>query len=192
MPDISEQELADLRKVAKEGAKAQALYDGLRPQFDDLQKQVATLPELQKQVETYKARELDSTFAQAGVKDAKVRRIFELEYADLQAAEGQEKPALDAWLKGLQESPADKRPAHLAPFLTAPTVVPPGAPPPKVGTPDPNKGASQVQGAPAQFSPETVRTWTPEMLKQNAPALEAQYPELKGLSQTVQSLFPKG
>lgn len=192
MPEISAEDLAALQKSAREGAKAQALYDGLRPQFDALQKQVAGIPGLEEQVKAFKAERLNSVFESAGVKDAKVRRIFEMEYEDVQAPEGQEKPTLDAWLKGLQEAPADKRPAHLSPFLTAPVVAPLGAPPPKVGTPDPNKGAAGVQGAPSQFSAEAIKGWTQQEFVQNAPALVAQYPELASILPQIKSLSPQG
>lgn len=194
MPEISEQELAELRKAAKEGAKAQALYDGLKVEYDKLKPLEARVPELESQVKAFHAEKLDGQFKAAGVTDPKIRKIFEMEYADLQAAEGQEKPALDAWLKSLQESPADKRPAHLAPFLAAPPAAgAAGAPPPRVAAPDVNKGASGVQGAPSQFTPEMISKWTPEQLRQNASALEAQFPGLlQGLQQFVNPPAPKG
>ena len=118
--------------------------------------------------------------------DPKVRRIFELEYADVQPGEGGQKPELGAWLKDLTGLAADKRPAHLAPFLPAPGAAPAQTTTrTPAGTPDPNKGTQGISGAPAQFTAEQIRSWTPEQFRANATALEAAFPEFKGLASSL-------
>lgn len=182
MPEISDAELKALKDAAKAGEKAQALYDALLPKFQAAEAQLAKLPELEKAVESYKARELDQTYASAGITDAKVRRIFELEYQDLTAPEGKEKPALGDWLSGLR-SQADL-PAHLKPFLApAPAGAPaPAAPRAPAGLPDPNKGVKDLTAAKPQFTAEDIDRMSPAEFRAAAPAIAASNPALAGLT----------
>lgn len=175
--EIEDTELAALRASAKAGEKAQALVDGLQGKLTEAQASAGKVADYEAKIKAFEAAQLDSTFKGAGITDPKVRRIFELEHADVAAGADGTKPALDKWLSDLQaQKPAD-RPAHLAPFLPAP-----GAPaaPPRVaaGLPDASKGALPIQGAPAQFTAEAIKGMSPEQYRSNRSAILAANPEI--------------
>ena len=177
MPDISDADLKALKDAAKAGEKAQALYDGLKVEYDRLKPLEARLPELEGQIKTFQAERLDSTFKAAGVTDPKVRRIFDLEYQDLQPEAGKEKPALGDWLTGLQALPADKRPAHLAPFLQAPAAANQTGTSTTIRTPanlpDATKGTQPIQGAGSNFTADAIEKMSPTEYRQNRDAILA-------------------
>lgn len=177
MAEIPDAELAALRAATKAGERAQALYDGLKVEYDKLKPLETRVPELEAQVKTFQAEKLDATFAAAGVTNPSIRRIFDLEYQELSVEAGKEKPPLADWLAGLRALPADKRPAHLAPFLTGQgtqannqTGTQTRTP---AGLPDTSKGAQQVQGAGSQFSAEQVKNMSPAEFRANREAILA-------------------
>ncbi len=183
--EIEDTELNELRKQARDAEKNKALYEATNAKLTEAQAAAAKLPDLEKQLGEFKTRELDGTFAQAGITDAKVRRIFELEHADLAAdATTGQKPALGEWLTTMKALPPDKQPAHLAPFLRNPAATPaPGASQSTKGTPPPdaNKGAQQVNGAPPAYTPEQIANMSDADFAKSLPALQAAHPELRGL-----------
>lgn len=184
--EIEDTELAELKKQATASAKATALAEALKGELDKAKAGETRLKELEAQAATWAAEKLDATFTAAGIADAKIRKVFQLDF-DEQAAEATGEKDLGKWLTGLRELPADKRPAHLAPFLAAPGNVAAGAGQGGAGTgakrdpvklPDPNKGAGNPAGSNTVFSPEAVAKMGPEEFRANFAALKAQIPEL--------------
>lgn len=184
--EIEDTELAALRAAAKNAEKFQVQAEALTSKLTAAEALAAKLPELEKVVGEYKTRELDNTFKAAGITDAKVRRYFELEHADVPAdpATGA-KPDLGTWLDGLKAMPADKRPVHLAPFIQGPAAGGAGAggatrvP---ANLPDANKGAKGVENASGTFTPEQVRNMNVAELQAAWPALQATLPQLQGFN----------
>jgi len=175
--EIEDTELAALRASVKAGEKAQALVDGLQGKLTETQAAVGKVADYEARIKAFETAQLDSTFKGAGITDPKVRRIFELEHADVAPGADGAKPALDKWLSDLQAMPAKDRPAHLSPFLPAPGAV---VAPPRVaaGLPDASRGALPVQGAPAQFTAEAIKGMSPEQYKANRSAILAANPEI--------------
>lgn len=178
--EIEDTELAELRKLAGTATKQSALAEALQAKVADAEKSAGRLKELEAQAATWAAEKLDTTFKGAGITDPKVRRVFQLEFDEQAAAEGGQKD-LGVWLDGLKAQPADKRPAHLAPFLGAPPAGGTGGNAANQGTrpglPNANKGAGDVQGAPPAFTPEQVRSWTPKEFAANYPKLQQLHPD---------------
>ena len=154
MIEIDDKELGELRKQANAGAKSTALAEALQDQLKTAKEAAARVPDLEAQIGQFRTAQVDQTFNGAGLTDAKVRRVFQLEFDEQAAAEGGEKE-LGKWLGGLQALEADKRPAHLAPFLTAPKAADGGAgaaggtgagvrPPTGGKLPDADRGANAV------------------------------------------------
>lgn len=181
MPEISDAELKALKDAAKAGEKAQALYEGLLPRWEEASEKLKLLPDLEAQLSQLKAKELDQTYAAHGVTDPKVRKIFDMEYGDLTAEAGKEKPALGEWLSNLRTQ--TDLPAHLKPFLApagAPAPAPAAARTP-AGLPDANKGAKDVQAPPTTFSAEAIHNMSLEQFKAAIPAIAASHPALAGI-----------
>lgn len=181
MADIPDAELAELKKKAAAADKAAALAEALQGKLTAAEASAAKVKELEAQVAAHAAERLDATFKAANITDPKIRRVFELEHAEVAAAEGGEKD-LGKWLDGLKAAPADKRPAHLAPFLPAPGQA--------GGTggnangaagagklPNANKGAGDVTGAPPVFTEAQIAAWTPQEFAANYPKLQALHPD---------------
>lgn len=192
--EIEDTELADLRKQAREAEKNKALYEATNAKLTEAQTVAAKVTDLEKQLGEFRTRELDSTFSGAGIVDAKVRKIFELEYADLAAdATTGQKPALGEWLSSMKALAPDKQPAHLAPFLKGGAQTPgqqtPGQQTQTRGTPAPdaNKGAQQVNGAPPAFTPEQIKNMSDAEFAKNLPALQSAHPELRGIPVPTQT-----
>lgn len=185
MPEISEAELATLKAAAKNAEKYQALYEALLPKHNEATEKLKQLPDLEAQVSQFKARELDQTYASHGVTDPKVRKIFDMEYNDLTAEAGKEKPALGEWLSSLRTQ--SDLPPHLKPFLApagapAPAAVPARTP---AGLPDANKGAKDVQAPPATFSAEAIHNMSLDQFKAAIPAIAASHPALAGIGNVL-------
>lgn len=119
MAEIDDKELADLRAKARNADKLQAQLDALNTRIPGLEQAAARVTELETEVNGHRARALDATYEGVGIKDPKVRRLFQMEFDEQAAAEGGVKD-VGAYLKGLVDLPADQRPAHLAPFLPKP------------------------------------------------------------------------
>lgn len=162
MAEIDDEELAALRKNA-------ALYEGLLPKYTDAETKLKDLVPLQERVKALEGEKLESVWTGAGITDPKVRRIFQLEFDEQAAGDAGEKD-LGAFLTGLKALEADKRPAHLAPFLTSPGATG-GAGGGQGGQggnagqgagqrtnvlPNSGKGAKEVEGAPPDLTPEKV------------------------------------
>lgn len=157
--EIDDKELADLRKAAKDAAKAVAQAEALAGQLTEARAGATRLAELEEQAKGWQAERLEATFTGAGIKDAKVRRVFQLEFDEQAAVEGGEKD-LGKYLASVQALPADKRPAVLAPFLGAPGkpgAANPAGPGQRTGViPADSKGAKDLEGAPPEFTPESI------------------------------------
>jgi hypothetical protein len=128
--DAAVEEAKGLRKSA-------AAYDALKPAYDELVTKSAGLDELRSTVATLKAEKVDAIYNAAGIRDAKIRKLVEMEFDEQATADGGEKDVA-SYLAKLQALPVAERPAILAPFLAAPPApgagVPPAAPPPAPGS----------------------------------------------------------
>lgn len=178
--EIEDTELADLRKAAAAATKATARAEALEGQLTEARKGESRLKELEAMTATLQAEKLDAVYQGAGVSDAKIRRVFELEWEEVSQAEGGPKD-LATWLGELKADPA-KAPAHLAPFLGAAAPAagkggPAGGQ--RAPLPNANKGAGPGPGADTgTFSAEQIEKMTPAELAAALPAITQQYPEL--------------
>lgn len=186
MVEIDDAELKTLRTNAAGFVKQTAIAEALRGELTTAQASAARVPALEAEVGTFKAAQLDSTFAAAGVTDAKVRKVFQLEFDEQAAVDGGEKD-IGKWLTGLQGMEADKRPAHLAPFIKAPATgsdAGGGAGGAGTGTraplPNADKGTKVVQGAPPAFTGEQIGAMDDATFVQNFEKLQATIPGMQG------------
>jgi len=197
MAEIDDKELAELRKQANNAAKNAAMVEALQAKLATAETAAARVAELEAEVTTFKAAQVEATFTGAGISDAKIRRVFQLEFDEQAAGEGGQKD-LGAWLKGLVEAPADKRPAHLAPFLPAPGKAAGGAGGNGAGTGagqrrgvlgDENKNTRGVEDPAPEFTPEKIASMTPQEFAAALPRLAQAEPALAGF-QLPPSLRP--
>ena len=184
MPEITDTELAEFKRLSKLGTA----YEALKPQFDQLTEQVKAIPALQQEVAGFKAAKLDGAFKSAGIEDAKVRKLVQMEFDEQATAEGGHKE-LEGYLAHLQGLEPDKRPAILAPFIKAAPAGDAGAGagagagnPAKPGLPNVDKGAKGVEGAPAGITAEQVAKMSPADFVKNYQAIQAQVPALANVS----------
>ena len=185
MPEISQADLDALNAAAKAGEKHKALYDALLPKYQALEAEAGETAALKEQLAAFHARELDQTYATHGVTDPKIRKIFDMEFDELQPEAGKEKPTRGEWLASLRTR--TDLPAHLKPFLPPAGAPAPAAPPPArapAGLPDTNKGAKDMQPGGTQFSAERINAMSLEEFKANAPAIAASNPALAGIVNT--------
>lgn len=185
MPEISEAELATLKAAAKNAEKYQALYDALLPKHNEVTEKLKQLPDLEAQVLQFQAREVEQTYAAHGITDPKLRKIFEMDFDELQPEAGKEKPTRGEWLSSLRTQ--SDLPPHLKPFLApagapAPAAVPARTP---AGLPDANKGAKDVQAPPATFSAEAIHNMSLDQFKAAIPAIAASHPALAGIGNVL-------
>mgnify|MGYP006337662767 CR=1 FL=1 len=181
MPEISDERLKELEAAAKTGEKYKALHDALLPKYQALEAGAGETATLKEQLAAFHAREIDQTYATHGITDPGVRRIFDMEFDELQPEAGKEKPARGEWLSSLRTR--TDLPAHLKPFLPPAGAHAPAPAAARVaaGLPDPNKGAKDMQPGGSQFSAEAIRAMTPEQFRANAPAIAASNPALAGM-----------
>lgn len=187
MPDVTidDKELAELKKLAGSATKTSAALEALQGELTTAKAAAARVAALEAEVGTYKAAQLDQTFVSAGITDAKVRRVFQLEF-DEQAAEATGEKDLGKWLGALQTMEADKRPALLAPFIKAAGA---GGQPAGTGAagaagagglPNADKGAREVQGAPTSITVESIEKMDNESFAANFAKLKAAIPGMQG------------
>lgn len=180
--EIEDTELADLKKAAAAGARSAALADALRGELDTAKAGLGKLKDLEAQVATLAAEKLDAVYSGAGITDAKIRRVFDLEFEELSAAEGGPKD-LGKWLGELKADPT-KAPAHLSPFLSQ-AKAPAGGAGGGQRSPLPNGNRGAAGGVDAStdtFSAEQIEKMTPQELQAVMPTLVQQHPELAALA----------
>lgn len=179
--EIEDTELAELRKAAKDAEKALARAEALAGQLTEAQKGTTRLAELEEQAKGWAAERLDTTFKAAGISDPKIRKVFNLEFEEQATVDGGEKD-LGKWLEGLTALPADKRPAHLAPFLPKPGVGGNDASKRSpANLPDPNKNTGPAAGSDPPYTAEAVEQMTADEFRAHIPALTKVVPQLAGV-----------
>lgn len=191
MAEIDDKELAELRKQAAAGAKAAAQAEALQGQLSALQAEAGKVKSLEEQLTTLRAAQVDATFTAAGITDAKVRRFFELEHAEVAAAEGGEKD-LGKWLSGLQALEPDKRPAHLAPFLGRPAQGASAGGGQRTAAPPANgdKGAKGPAADAPTYTAEAIAKMGPEEFQQNFAAIAKEFPDVAAFAPLVAAASP--
>jgi len=184
--EIEDTELAELRKLAGTATKQSALAEALQGELKTAKDAAARVPGLEAELGQHKAAQLDTTFAGAGITDAKVRKVFQIEF-DEQAATGEKD--LGKWLGGLQGMKPEERPAHLAPFIKAPVAGGAGGNAAGQrgpgGLPDANKGAAGVPNQGGAYTAESIAKMNDAEFKAAFPAISKQFPELAPLGQFV-------
>jgi hypothetical protein len=149
----------------------------------DLEAQVAQVAELQKTVETYKAKEAEwgteRTLMESGFLDPEARDVAKYLYSRLPE---KDRPALPDMVKTWTADPS-KAPRPLQPYLAASKTQDEGKPeaggeqqkPEPAGLPPQNKGARSTAPATSPLSAEQIKNMSLDEYKKHRESIRSEY-----------------